>query len=267
MLTQFLAHEFERGLGASSLKLALCGVRNYWLSTPPFADPSHGSQFISKALAALQQVVTTPVTFAPALPPSALRYIFDISSDPVVPLALTLAYVFFLRVSEYASTGNTGSRLETAHVTVTPRTLQIYIKLGKRSLKPSQHERAALAPTRWNLASLYATYAATRRHNEPSSPALQWLDGSPLTDDDVNRLVKALATKAGLSNPSAYKSHSLRAGGAVAALALGIDHAWILREGRWASLKTMLLYIRTLAEPFARDTLNELMPGAFAYAW
>ena len=266
LLTQFLAHEHTRGLGASALKLAVCGVRHYWISTPPFRDPSCGSQLVSKALVAFQKSVESSVTYAPALPPSALRHAFDISADPVVPFALTLAFVFFLRVSEYATTSLTNSRLTVKHITVTPRTLELFISVSKRSTKPSSHERATTAPTRWNLATLYNRYASTRRRS-PADPALQWLDGSPVTDDDINRLIKALAARAGLPNPGAYSSHSLRAGGAVAALALGSDQAWILREGRWSSPRSLMLYIRTLAEPFARRTLDELMPGAFAYAW
>lgn len=253
-------------MGASALKLAVCGVRHMWISTPPFVDPSRGSQLVSKTLASFQSSVATPATFAPALPPSTLRFAFDISTDPVVPLALVLAFAFFLRVSEYSHTPVTGTRLHVSDVTPTPRTLRITIRVSKRSTKPTQHERAATG-TRWCPLALFHAYAKTRRFNDPESPALQWLDGSPVTSDDVNSLVKRLCRRAATPSPDAYSSHSMRAGGAVAALVLEKDTAWILREGRWASVKSLLLYIRTLAEPYARATLAELLPGIFSYAW
>jgi hypothetical protein len=69
-------------------------------------------------------------------------------------------------------------------------------------------------------------------------------------------------TAAGL-NGSKLSSHSMRGGGAVAAFTMGKGDLYILREGRWAAIKSLLLYIRTLAEPYTYATMQELFPGIF----
>lgn len=268
LLSRFIAYEFGRGLGASSLKLAYCGVRHMWLSTPPYKDPAAHSAMLPKVLAAFQADVAEPASYKLALPPSALLHIFSLrdSADPVVPFLLIFAFVFFLRVSEYATTAKTGCRLTTGHIAPTTNSLRVHIPLSKTSAKPSDHERARVPGSRFCPLTLYHAYAATRKHNSPASPAFQWLDGSPVTDSDVNALITELAERAELP-VELYSSHSLRAGGATAAFTLEKSQPWILREGRWASVKSLMLYIRTLPEPNARNIFNSILTGVFDCAW
>ena len=268
LLAQFIAYEFKRGLSASSLKLALCGTRHMWLTTPPYRDPSAGSAIMSKILAAFQADVEQPAAYKLALPPSALLHIFNLrrSADPVVPFILIFAYVFFLRVSEYATASSTGCRLTVGNIQPTTNSLRVHIRLSKTSTKPSDHERAAAPGSPHCPLQLYHTYAATRKHSSPDSPAFQWLDGSPVTDTDVNNLITELVQRAGLP-AGLYSSHSLRAGGATAAFTLDKMEPWILREGRWASVKSLMLYIRTLPEPNARNIFNSILRGVFDCAW
>lgn len=264
----FIAYEFHRGLSASSLKLALCGARHMWVSEPPYKDPSSGSAVLHKVLAAFQADVVVPPSYKLALPPSALKLIFSLrrAADPVVPFLLVFAFAFFLRVSEYATTANTGCRLMVKDIVPTERSLRLHIALSKTSSRPSSHERAATPGSQHCLLRLFHAYAATRTHSGPHDPALQWLDGSPVTDADVNALIAELTTLAGLPTAD-YSSHSLRAGGATAAFMLQKLEPWILREGRWASVKSLMLYIRTLPEPNARNIFNSMLLGVFDSAW
>ena len=78
----------------------------------------------------------------------------------------------------------------------------------------------------------------------------------------MNSLIQLLASAAGLDG-SKLSSHSMRGGGAVAAFTMGKNDLFILREGRWASTKSLLLYIRTLAEPYTYNVMQELFPGIF----
>ena len=61
-----------------------------------------------------------------------------------------------------------------------------------------------------------------------------WPDGSPLTVDQLRDLVKALMQSIGL-DPARYGAHSLRIGGATAALAAGVSPQLIRLMGRWSS--------------------------------
>lgn len=263
VLSRFLAHESARGLGASALNGGLSGVRNLWVCSPPhFRDFSSGDKRVSSILKAFQDKCSIPPGHKQAIPPSAFRYIFALGPDPVVPFVLVFAFVFFLRVSEYATTSTTGCRLQVQHVVATPNSLRLHITHSKGSNEATHHERPFSPGSPRCLLKLFSAYTATRRHNSPTDPAFQWLDGSPVTDSQVNDLVHALAAAAGLDS-SSLSSHSLRGGGAVAAFTLGKSDLYILREGRWAAIKSLLLYVRTLAEPYTVATMNTLFPGIF----
>ena len=263
ILIQFLSHEFARGLGPSALNSGLWAVRNLWVNSPPlFRDPSAGDKRVSTVLKSFKDKCAVLPTHKQALPPSALRHIFSLGADPVIPFILVFAFAFFLRVSEYTTTSSTGCRLQAQHVRLSPNSLRITITHSKGAKEATHHERAFSPGSPRCLHTLFSAYLAVHPKRLPTDPAFQWLDGSPVTDTQLNDLIQLLATVAGLDG-SKISSHSLRGGGAVAAFTMGKNDLFILREGRWASTKSLLLYIRTLAEPYTYNVMQELFPGIF----
>lgn len=78
----------------------------------------------------------------------------------------------------------------------------------------------------------------------PERPAVQSVR---LTGKSVNVIVRQLALKAGLPQPSGYTAHSLRAGGATIAYMAGAPLASITEQGRWSDKSpTVLGYIRAV---------------------
>ena len=69
---------------------------------------------------------------------------------------------------------------------------------------------------------------------EQSTPLFRKSDGAALTRADISEIVKHLMSSVGL-NPAHFGAHSLRIGGATAALAAGISPAVIRITGRWKS--------------------------------
>ena len=65
-------------------------------------------------------------------------------------------------------------------------------------------------------------------------PLFCWPDGSSLTVSEVRDWVKKVAAAAG-RDPARFGAHSLRIGGATAALAAGVTPALIRLMGRWSS--------------------------------
>ena len=67
-----------------------------------------------------------------------------------------------------------------------------------------------------------------------STPLFRRPDGSAITVSDVRTLVKRAMAACGL-DPARFGAHSLRIGGATAALAAGLSPAAIRAAGRWGS--------------------------------
>ncbi len=68
--------------------------------------------------------------------------------------------------------------------------------------------------------------------------------GKPISGQTVNAVVKRVATHAGLVGR--YSGHSMRIGGATAALQGGMSMEQIRAIGGWES-KAVLLYLRSIA--------------------
>ena len=67
-----------------------------------------------------------------------------------------------------------------------------------------------------------------------TTPLFRWPNGAAICTSDVRALVKGLMAKLGL-DPRRFGAHSLRIGGATAALAAGMSPSTIRAAGRWAS--------------------------------
>lgn len=73
----------------------------------------------------------------------------------------------------------------------------------------------------------------------PFAPLLQNADGSPFSYSQLTRAVVLLAQVCGL-DPSCFKTHSMRMGGATSLAILGFPSHVIQRAGRWKSLAYQL---------------------------
>lgn len=157
--------------------------------------------------------------------------------------ALSLAFCGLLRVSEYAShsarrqynraelpvvgdvTFSSDGEGEFAVVMVRPR---------KKGVKSRGKSAAVIVRDGSLLQPVAALKAMIRGRNAASTEPLFLWQGRPLTIRTVTRLVRMVAMAAGV-DPRPLSSHSLRIGGATAALAAGVPPAAIRVMGRWDS--------------------------------
>lgn len=85
------------------------------------------------------------------------------------------------------------------------------------------------------------------RHGNIGGTARAGVKSARLTPQSVHHIVRKLALKAGVPNPSGYKAHSLRAGGATAAYQAGASASTIATHGRWLEGSPVVLgYIRAV---------------------
>ena len=94
--------------------------------------------------------------------------------------------------------------------------------------------------------------AATPRADWASTP-LFGRDGRPVFVRDIRRMVKALMASIG-ADPRRFGAHSLRIGGATAALAGGVEPAVIRVCGRWSS-DTAEIYMRLTRQSASRFSI------------
>ncbi len=244
LLLNFVLHTESLSLRPKTLKTYVSGIRHHW-NVSTGTDLSHNNKRISLLIRDFTSRCTLPPLYREAFRAQWISHTLHL--DPVVPLALSIGFFFFLRVSEYATTANTGCRLQQRHLATTNDAITLTVAVSKTDTvhRGSQHSRLPLdspiCPTR-----LYKAYLDGLPPAPPDAPALRWRSGAPLTDADVNRICKTAATAAGISDDAValISSHSLRVGGATAAHAAGISDEWILREGRWESISSLRTYIR-----------------------
>lgn len=77
----------------------------------------------------------------------------------------------------------------------------------------------------------------------------------PISDQQINCIVRELAMVVGLKNAKDYSAHSLRRGFATEVSRLGAPIASIQRHGRWRSINTVLDYIEA-GRQFCDSPLN-----------
>ena len=97
----------------------------------------------------------------------------------------------------------------------------------------------------WRMLELDPVQEAARGH----TPLFRRADGEAIATDDVCAMVKALMRSIG-RDPARYGAHSLRIGGATAAMAAGVDPAIIKVLGRWSS-DVYMIYMRCNREAAA----------------
>lgn len=79
-----------------------------------------------------------------------------------------------------------------------------------------------------------------------TTPLFRHADGEAVSVKDIRRMVKWMMLQLGL-DPARFGAHSLRIGGATAALAAGLSPAAIRAAGRWGS-DVYAIYTRATRE-------------------
>ena len=157
--------------------------------------------------------------------------------------AMVVAFFAFLRSSELLAL-----RKEDASILDSLHTIPTFgLRIRSSKTDPFRHSvtvrvapsgNADLCPAQALLELTNQSYAT-----HPTSPLLQWSDGSAITRQSLNNAIKWLARSVHL-NDSHFSTHSFRIGAATAASAAGIPDYLIKTMGRWSS-DAYQLYIRT----------------------
>lgn len=212
------------------------------------SDPSSGSPLPAELINALAAEADLPPLFRQHFPREWLATAAALSDDPVVELAFVVGWFFFLRVSEYCTTtdrfGASGSRLRARDMTLVANGLRVNIAISKTDQvrRGSAHIRGPTGSATCPVEA-FRRYVAARPGLDPDGPALVWADGRAFTSRDLNRFI-AQVTAAHGATSSLYSSHSLRSGGVTAAHAAGHEVPLLIREGRWASIDGLMIYLR-----------------------
>ena len=156
--------------------------------------------------------------------------------------ALSVAFCGLLRVSEYAS--HSARRYNRAELPVVGDVTfssdgegefaVVMVRPRKKGVKSRGKSAAVIVRDGSLLRPVAALKAMIRGRNAaPTEPLFLW-QGRPLTTRTVTGLVRMVAVAAGVDSRP-LSSHSLRIGGATAALAAGVPPAAIRVMGRWDS--------------------------------
>jgi hypothetical protein len=244
LLLRFIAYMSQvHNLRSSTMSGYVTHVRHMWHRSDLRRDPSEGSPLPGQFLGSLGKLDTRPPLFRRAFPAPWLTFAAGLSPDPVVRLAFSIGFLFFLRVSEYCTTDG-DARLLSRHITIVNDCLVLDIVISKTDLlrRGSIHQRKAIPGHFLCPVASYQAYRASRPYNA-SEPALMCSDGRPFTADMLNALIKITAAHFGFL-PLYFSSHSLRSGGATALHRAGAGVEILMREGRWASIESVFFYLR-----------------------
>jgi hypothetical protein len=222
----------------------------------------------------LQRLATLPTTPRGAFMPEWMPHVHTATAEPGLRLAVALGFHFMLRISEYTFEDGQHplSLLTGDNLFIKPDTGFITIRLRRRKNNQSNYPwEFARQPLPADTSAPYALagcptrlYHAYRRsigpRYTPHGPALRLLDGTPIRPSHVGAIICAVGTVVGARH---LTPHSLRIGGATAAYRSGRHIEWIMREGGWRSSRSLLRYIRGVAEDYADATTD--MAHAVAY--
>lgn len=192
------------------------------------------------------RVVRAPEHGRQAMPTQVLakgiRELDDDDNGRCAAAALQLAFCGLLRVGEYTSPSQKHFD-EKSLPTVRDVTFStdehgematIMIEAKKKGVKAAGKTSAVVVRDGTLLKPVKALKRMLRRRKATADEPLFLWNGKPLTANTVNKLVKFVAEAAGV--PAAnFSTHSLRIGGATAALVAGMSPEVIRVMGRWDS--------------------------------
>ena len=190
---------------------------------------------------------------APALMPAdlvlACRYLDRAAQGAPIKAALCVGYFAFLRTSNLLTPNaimwGGPHTLQRADIISTHTGLQVIIKSSK-TLRPGTAPTVLILPRIPTSPACPATAwdrYVTQVEGSPGSPAFTTHDGLPLTTAQLVAVLQTALTEAGCPYAQSIRSHSMRRGGAWAAVAAGCNKQDIAAHGTWASAKGLRPYI------------------------
>ena len=210
---------------------------------------SHQANYVAKGAQRLSPHIPNP---APPLMPAdlvkACIYI-DKAGYPVLKAALTLGYFAFLRCSNLLSPtaimwGGPHTLLR-GDIVAYPHGLQVTIRSSK-TITPGTIPTVLMLP---RIQSSPACPAAAWESYTSRTPArdcdlaFTLQDGTPLTTTQLVLVLKEALASYGCPYAQDIKSHSMRRGGAQAAVAAGCDREDVAAHGTWASVNGLKAYV------------------------
>jgi hypothetical protein len=130
------------------------------------------------------------------------------------------------------------------------RYAQLTMRIGKR--KGAVKDTVVVFTDDGSLVNAYRALRAMVEQDcvpeaeRATTPLFRHADGEAISVKDIRRMVKWMMLQLGL-DPARFGAHSLRIGGATAALAAGLSPAAIRAAGRWGS-DVYALYTRATRE-------------------
>jgi len=244
-LLRFIAYISALGLRVSSIKVYLAGVRS-WTVTAGFAIPVLYTPRVKLALRSLERDEAPPSRVAPLQLATLSRFtLFLIPSQDnlMVLAALSLAYFGCLRSAEYCYNRELSQGLLRKDVDILP-TRPLSLRLTVRASKTLLHGFSVVLGCTHRIfcpVCLMRAYLSAVPGG-PSDPLFRFRGGHLMTHMRLTTIMRSVLARMGL-NHNLYSLHSLRAGAATDAAALGAAAHVIQSLGRWRSAAYMA-YLR-----------------------
>lgn len=251
-LAEFVSHLCDLNLGPASIEQAVAAIRTQHrnLGYPHQPDTS-AARMVLRSHRRNRADSGKRTKQAPPIVLDTLRAMIS-ATDATTVLGLrdrallVLGFALMGRRSELAA-------LDITDVTETPDGLEVLIRKSKTD-QDALGEVVAIPrgthPDTDPVRVLRAWLAALAEHGVDEGRLLRSVNrwghlADSISEDGINKAVRAAAERAGLPNPGTYSAHSLRAGGATAAYKAGAPISQITRHGRWADgSPTVNRYIR-----------------------
>lgn len=251
-LAEFVSHLCDLDLGPASIEQAIAAIRTQHRNIGYAHQPdTTAARMVLRTHRRARAGEGKRTKQAPPIVVDVLRTMVE-ATDPETLLGkrdralLVLGFALMGRRSELAA-------LEVSDVVETPDGLEVLIRKSKtdqdavgETVAIPRGVHADTDPVR----VLAAWLAALAEQGVTSGRLLRSVNrwgalAKSISEDGINRAVRAAAERAGLPNPQTYSAHSLRAGGATAAYKAGAPVSQITRHGRWAeNSPTVNRYIR-----------------------
>lgn len=253
---------YRRSFRAATINTYIASVRFLMRVLPVPVHDHTGRLRIVARLAASEDVRPTmesaPVTLGMMRALATLTAAGAVSSH--IHAACVFAFVFFMRVSEYAASGSDWESKILRARDVESRDNRVYLTFRRRKNNPLHYPHRfcrnaasdpAFDPVRvWNAHVAALPFALT-----PDMPAFMDASGRPVHAADISSALSLAASAVGLT--ARYTPHSLRIGAATAAFRMGMPEARIMQQGMWKTAEGFRRYTRGFPED-AADCTDDL---------
>lgn len=188
------------------------------------------------------------------------------SKYPVLPFALLFAAIFLLRPSEYCAATKPHHRPITwDQVRLVGDKLYVIIDWSKTNAtgEPTTLCRMAQPGRTLCIVEAYKRYAASVPAEHRTGTFLKRPDGSEMDRGTLSNYIKHIAKTAGYPTDK-ISLYSLRKAGATRMWLATGDPVLTMREGRWKSMQSMMLYIR--ADPTVGASFTSAVTNVSTHA-